>query len=416
MTAFSEQFRNDLVGLTDNTASRAEAFDRFEGLGLPSVRDEAWRYTNLGGLAKKTPRLAATDQSEKAGILLDKAALPDLGGARFVVVNGRLDQALSSTTTDVDGVVINQTAAPYPTDTARALTALNKALSQDPLVIDIAPNVAVTTPITIVHVAAQNDDEAAHPHVQLRLGKGATATVVFAFIGGDQAYWVNAVLSADIGDNANLQTVILYDDGRQALNTNLLRVSQASHSRFRNTALLIGGKTQRHEVIVTVTGQGAETDLEGAALARAGQSQDIYTELNHTVPHGTSRQVFRNVADKGGAVAFQGRVVVAEGAQKTDASQSSRSLLLDRSAEANTKPELEIYADDVKCAHGATVGELDAEALFYLESRGIDQVTAKAMLVEAFVAATLENGPVATFEDLLQARVASWMQQRGGDL
>lgn len=403
--------------MSDTLASlRQEAEARFAALGLPTPADEAWRYADLGALRKGDFRPAASVAADEDGL-----EIPDFGGLALVFVNGRFMPALSRlsavaglTVTPLGDAVAADAglADRLRADDGRALTALNGALWADGLV--IRATAAVAAPLTILHLAApQAAEEAAHPRLVIDLADHAALTLVELYQSpSDLAYWVNPVRDVTLGANASLRAVTVHDEGTAAIHTGLVRVTQARDSRFEHRALTLGGKVVRHEIRATLAGPGADCTLMGAALAASGQSLDIYTEIHHVAPHGTSRQTFRSVADAKGATAYQGRIVVHPGAQKTDAVQSSRNLLLAKGAEANTKPELEIHADDVKCAHGATVGELDADMLFYLESRGIDPVTAKGMLIEAFVGGVIDDLPVAALEDSLRARVATWMQGR----
>ncbi|MDA5192396.1 Fe-S cluster assembly protein SufD [Govanella unica] len=403
--------------MTEMLASlREEAEARYVALGLPTVADEAWRYVNLGVLRKGAFQLSGLVDADE-----DALPVTDFGGAVLVLVNGRFVPALSRLE-ELDGVTVTPLADALVTDATlatrlkaddgRALTALNTALWADGLV--IRADKPVAKPLTLLYVSAPGEaEEATHPRLFVDLAPSAELTLIEIYQGRSELlYWVNPVREVTLGANAGFKAVTLYDEGPAAIHTGLLKVVQKRDSRFEHRALSLGGKVVRHEVHVRLEEPGVLCNLMGAALAASGQTLDTYTEMHHLAPHGTSHQTFRSVADAKGTTAYQGRIVVHEDAQKTDAIQSSRNLLLAKGAEANTKPELEIYADDVKCAHGATVGELDEDMLFYLESRGIDPVSAKAMLIEAFVGGVIDDLPVAALEDLLRARVAGWMQGR----
>lgn len=445
MTDNTSQFQEDMVrayrasldeggtGPDWFTARRRDAMDRFEGLGLPTRKIEDWKYTSLR-LLNQGRFLSAPSE---AASLKAPEGLPNLGGPSIVFVNGKFNEARSR----IDGLPEGVTLLPL----ARALDekadllqsvldkeqrnedslrALNTALLTDGLFLHVAAGVELETPITVIHVAGRTgagDKDSAGWATQMRhvvlLEDKARASVVETFTGAsDTAYWNNLVRDVRCGPGAHLDVMTLIDEGWGTVHTGHTDARIDRDSRFAQTSMLIGGTTTRHEVRVSVDGEGAEADLAGAYLGAEGQSFTVFTELDHRVPHGRSSQLYRGVLDSGAHSAFQGRVIVRQGAQKTDASQANHNLLLDRSAEADTKPELEIYADDVKCAHGATVGELDEDMLFYLESRGLDPETARAMLVEAFIGEVIERVRNPELRDWIGGLATNWMKRQGAAL
>jgi len=453
MTDNTSQFQEDMVrayraSLDDGIAGpdwfaarRRAAMDRFEGLGLPTRKIEDWKYTSLRLLNQERFLPAMTEGGETAP-LAEPEGLPDLGGPRIVFVNGKFNEARSRIEGLPEGVTLLPLAHALEdkADLLRpildkdhggeadgdedSLRALNAALLTDGLFLHVAKGVEVKTPITLVHVAdratGRGEDGAGWAsqmrHVVL-LEDNARANVVETFTGVSAGtYWNNLVRDVRCGAGAHLDVMTLIDEGWGTVHTGHTDAWIGRDSRLSQTSLLIGGTTTRHEMRVTVEGEGAEADLAGAYLGAEGQSFTVFTELDHRVPHCRSSQLFRGVLDSGAHSAFQGRVIVREGAQKTDASQANHNLLLDRSAEADTKPELEIYADDVKCAHGATVGELDEDMLFYLESRGLDPETARAMLVEAFVGEVIERVRNPDLRDWIGGLAGSWMKRQGAAL
>lgn len=405
---------------------RTEAEARLQAEGLPTVHHEDWHYTNLGIVAKKTLSPAAA----VAGTALPATAF---AGPLLSLVNGRLDRAGS----DLDGLpagirlqtLADLTAADearlrplFLSDAGAATEALNMAELQDAVILTVERNAAIAAPVLVRHVLVADGEQVAHPRLLVLVEDGAALTLVeqFGGVAGSAApakalSWINPVRTFSVGANAALQLVTLIEEDAAAIHTGAAAVTLARDARLHGWTLLSGGQIARQEFRVTFAGKGAEAEIRGATLGRGAQSLSIFTVFDHAVPHTESRQIFRSVMDKGGKSAYQGRVIVREDAQKTDASQSSRNLLLDRSAEAATKPELEIYADDVKCAHGATVGQLDADMLFYLEARGIAPDVARGMLVEAFVASVIEDVPVPDVAAYIAHVVETWMHARNSE-
>ncbi len=246
----------------------------------------------------------------------------------------------------------------------------------------------------------------------IELGEGAKLSVIERYIGDDSAYWTNVVLQARIAEGATLNHIRMQEEGASAHHTGKSFVNVDTEGRYICTSLSLGAKTARFEAHVRLLGEEAHASIDGVALAATGQSHDTLTHVSHVVPAATSDQIFRTVADTRGKTSFQGKVTVEKDAQQTAADQSFKALVFDRTAEANAKPELEIFADDVKCSHGATVGELDRKAIFYLTSRGIDPVTARQMLVEAFTAAALERIGAEDVKQAIADRLNDWMKAR----
>ncbi|MEX1147452.1 MAG: Fe-S cluster assembly protein SufD [Sphingomonadales bacterium] len=404
---------------------RTAARGQFDALGLPTRKLEDWKYTSLSAISKADFTAATVAPSE---IDPDNSQLPGLDGPHVMFGNGILDRidgdlpegvtllALSRAVNDAPDVLRDGLGA----GDEDSLRALNLASFGQGFVLHVAAGVELTRPITIVHAtdAAMEGRAAQLRHVVV-LGENARATLVEVFVSADGSSvpaWTNLVRDVRVGPGAALHATVLVNEGAGTVHTGHTDVRVDRAGRFGQTALLIGGETVRHEVRTVVDGEGADVDLNGAYLAADGQSFTVFTEMDHRVPHCLSNQLYRGVLGAGSHAAFQGRVIVREGAQKTSANQSNHNLILDRSAEADTKPELEIYADDVKCSHGATVGELDSDMLFYLESRGLDPETARAILVEAFVGEVIEAIENPAIRDHVGELVSHWMKQQGAAL
>ena len=289
--------------------------------------------------------------------------------------------------------------------------ALNTAFMRDGLVLRLAAGTALERPVQVVHIVDSGDTALAlHPRTLVVAGDNSQATVVETFAGAaGTGYWTNAVTEIRVGRNASIRHLKRQSESVGAYHTALTQVRLDRDARFSSVALTVGGLLSRNEVKVAFEGEGAECTLAGGSLLRGRQHADSTTEADHRVPHTKSDQVFRNVLDGNAHSVFQGGVIVREDAQKTDSSQSNRNLLLSSGAQADTKPELQIFADDVKCAHGATVGDLDKASMFYLESRGIPPEQAKALLIQAFIGETLEGVGEGAVRDHLESAITDWM-------
>jgi len=355
-------------------------------LALPSTREEAWRWSDLSAL----PALAAAGH-EGGPVDADALWIGGDEGARLLFVDGRLDRDRSRPGPLLTGAV--DAASAHPLGRLATGEGWTLALGRD----HAAPGL-----IEIVHVATGG---ASHLPARIALDEDAQASIVETFVGDG---WANRLTRISLGKAARLMRAVRL---RQASGFTSLR-DEAELGRGASlvtTMLGAGGAGTRIDAAVTLADAGAYAEIGGALLARGEQRHDAAIVVRHAAPGGSSRQLWRAVADDSAAASLAARVEVARDAQQTDGEQSLRGLLLKRSATVNLKPELEIFADDVKCAHGATVGELDARALFYLESRGIPPQRARAMLTRAFVADALDRIGDETVRDAFAADANRWL-------
>jgi Fe-S cluster assembly protein SufD len=274
-------------------------------------------------------------------------------------------------------------------------TALNTALIHQGLFLEVAADVCMVEPVQFLNVFVDHDEEMIHPRNLIIAGSNASMTLVEHHLSlSDGRCWTNGVTDVVLGGGSKYHHYFVQNQNEQALHINLLRVRQAADSRFFGHSLLFGGGLVRNSIHVTFEGQGAEAEVNGLYLGRGKQHPDHDVFIDHKVPHCTSVQLFKGILDGEAHGVFNGRVMVRPDAQKTDARQTNRNLLLSDKARIDTKPQLEIYADDVKCAHGTTTGQIDEEALFYLKARGIDPATAMDLLVYAFAHEVLDHLPL----------------------
>lgn len=418
-----EQAKSGLPGnwLAD---AREGAIHNFALAGFPTQRVETWKYTNLNRLARGAfdplAEIAAPAIDAWSGLFIE-------GCDRIVIVNGRVDRdastidalgagvtlaALSDAVEEIDPELENQLAKIAPEDGA-PLVALNTAFMRDGLVLRLAEGTVLARPVQVVHIVDSGDTALAlHPRTLVVAGDNSDATVIETFAGAREAgYWTNAVTEIRVGKNAKVRHLKRQSESVAAFHTALTQVRLDRDARFSSVALTVGGVLSRNEMKVSFEGEGAECRLAGGALLRGRQHADSTTEADHRVPNTNSDQVFRNVLDDSAHSVFQGGVIVRQDAQKTDSSQSNRNLLLSSGAQADTKPELQIFADDVKCAHGATVGDLDKTAMFYLESRGIPPKQAKALLIEAFIGEVLDGVEEGDVRDHIESAISDWMAE-----
>jgi len=381
---------------------RRAAFESFNAKGFPSKRDEEWRYTNLSSLAEKHHQLAS-GYTPGAASQADIAAFvsPALGEGALVFIDGHFAADLSASAMP-EGVrftplqkalaegEVNDDVRRALSDNPNTLMALNSAFVEDGALIEIAADVAVEQSIHVLFLSSGKGAEVSHPRLVVSVGKGSRACVVetYGSIGGEAAgnaaYWQNPRTDFILADNATFEHIKLHREGATATHSAGSTVRCARGSAYRSHTVVLSGALTRSDTDVRLEGEGAACALHAVYPIDGRQHADFNTVVEHIVPHCTSEQVYKGVMDDHATGVFSGKVVVREAAQKTVAEQQNRNLLLSKSATANTKPQLEIYADDVKCSHGATIGELNADALFYLRSRGIEAKDAKRMLTVAF--------------------------------
>ena len=404
--AFLQRYQGLRERLPGDLALRDAAAERFGTDGLPGTKGEAWRYTSLRGLAETAFQepLEAVSSS------------PDLGegipGPRLVLVDGRYQLGLS---TLPDGVAVT-TFADHP-DFGRLprldapMVALNTMLAEDGVQLHVAVGVDAGT-VELVSVALDGHRPVAfHPRHSIHLEAGAKLTVL-EIARGEGAYLHNAVTEAVVAEGAALTHIRLQQEGEGAFHVNTTFAEVAAHGIYDAFVLTLGAKLARTEIHARLLGEGGAVHLNGAQLLGGQQHGDITTVVAHDAPGCASRQTVKNVLSDHSRGVFQGRIEVARVAQKTDGYQMNQALLLSPHAEINCKPQLEIYADDVKCSHGATVGELDADQLFYLRSRGIPEGEARAILVRSFLSEAMDPIQHEGARAMLERAIEQWWESR----
>ncbi len=399
---------------------RAAALERANALSVPTTRDEEWRFTDLTPLTKlQVQPVAAAIKVSAADIathVVPEAAM------RLVFVDGvpapELAQqgALSAGVTVIamsdalksHAALVEPHLAKLAGVGQELFTALNTAFLQHGVFIHLSKDAQLKAPIHLLFVAAGNG-VAAYPRCLIVAESGAEACVIEDYVAlGDEAYLTNAVTEIAVAPNASLRHIKLQRESQKAFHISNCAVTLAKDARFQSHAVTLGARLSRNNLNISQQGEGINVEIDGLALIGGRQTADTHTLVDHAKAHGICRQTHKTIVGGAGHAVFNGKVFVREGAQLTDSSQQSRNLLLSDKARVDTKPQLEIFADDVKCAHGAAVGQLDAEHLFYLKSRGLPEAQARNLLTYAFGAEIIDHIPVpslvAALEKLVMAR------------
>jgi len=412
---------------------RRAAMERFVELGFPTTRHEEWRFTNIAPIAKTPFELAQAAKDGAALGELTSLPMADLGCDRLVFVNGRFSRELSSLSGLPKGVKacslsealasgtvsLEQHLARHAPFENHTFVALNTAFLHDGAYVEIPKGLVLDKPLYVLHVTAANGKPTVtHPRNLVIAGAESQATLIEGYLAWDDGtYLTNAVSEVVVGDNAVMHYCRLQQDSEQAYHFGALYVRLGRDANATTHSLGLGAALARQEVAVVLDGEGSECQLNGLYVVNGRQHIDNYTTLDHAKAHTSSREFYKGVLDGKSSGVFHGRIIVRPGAQKTDAKQSNKNLLLSDDATINTKPQLEIYADDVKCTHGATVGQIDPEAIFYLRSRGIGQDEARQMLTYAFaneIIGRIKYAPLAErLEDAVFARLGVGPKRKG---
>jgi Fe-S cluster assembly protein SufD len=380
---------------------RKAGMARFAKLGFPTTHDEDWRFTNVTPLAKlpfKPMFEPAADATAKSA--LKNYIFANAPGPRLVFVNGHYSATLSSVGKLPAGVKVSSLAAALTSDSAfikkqlgrcaltegNSFAALNQAFFLDGGFVHVPAGVSIVEPIQFIFVStAKQSGETIQPRNLIVAGADSKATVIESYISADTtAYFTNAVTEIVAGDNAALEYVKFQDESADAFHLATIAGELGRASNVKIHSFALGAKLSRNNIRANLAGEGLECILNGLYLTRGEQLADHHMVVEHAQPHCASHEYFNGILDDKSKGVFHGRIFVRPIAQKTDAKQTNKNLLLSDDATVDTRPQLEIYADDVKCTHGATVGQLNDESIFYLRSRGIGKDTARRMLIHAF--------------------------------
>lgn len=388
------------------TDRRRQAMASFERQGFPSRRQEAWRNANLASLAQRHFTPAPAGGTVDGALARLAGLVPD--AIRLVFVDGHFStahsdlselppglrvQSLSSALEADDDAVLKTHYARYAEVDVHPFAALNTAFANDGVLIDAAPGTLVEQPVVLVFLAGDAvEGKAAYPRILVRAGSGSELRLAQHHAGaGEQTYLSCPVAELVLEANAGVQLQHLQEEGPKAWHLGVIHAELARDARLNLNTVTTGARYGRTDVYANLNGEGAQVTMNGLYLVDDGQHTDYHTWVRHRTDHGSSYQLFKGILDGKAQSVFDGLINVAKGAQQTDAQQQNRNLLLTPRGLARSNPRLEIYADDVKCAHGSTVGQLDREALFYMRTRGIGDAEARGLLTFAFANEILET-------------------------
>ncbi|HVJ08941.1 MAG TPA: Fe-S cluster assembly protein SufD [Acidisarcina sp.] len=378
---------------------RQNAFARFCDVGFPTLKDEDWRFTNVAAIARETFSPAADRSSEFARERLEPFRMPG-AACMLVFVNGHFAPQLSeradcAATVEAGGlaealssnaVALQSHMGRYLNTQRDAFCSLNTAFLEDGAYIRIPKGTVLKAPLHLLFVSVGNGEpQIAYPRNLIVAETGTQVDIVEEHVSlGEGVFFSNLVTELVAEENAVVSHHVIERENREAFHVSTLRIQQARSANVRSHSVLLGAALVRNNIHPVLAGEGAECLLNGLFVGEQHQHMDNYMLLEHVSPHCNSRQFYNGILDGEAHGVFHGRIIVHKDAQKTDAKQTNRNLLLSDSTQIDTKPQLEIYADDVKCTHGATIGQVDEEALFYLRSRGIEEGSARKLLLFAF--------------------------------
>jgi Fe-S cluster assembly protein SufD len=393
---------------------REEGRTHFAALGLPTTRLEEWRYTNVGPIAATDFRLADREHPPIPREVVEEISFPVFACSLFVFVNGYFQPELSSSSLlsgelrveslarlrSEDPAVLEAHLGRYTDQKQHAFAALNTAFLDDGAVVTIPRGARLESPVHLVFISNGETETLSQPRVLVVAEQNSRAVVIQDHVSvGEGVRFTNSVTEVMTHADADLDLVILQRENDLTHHVSNLTARQERGSRLKTHTVTLGGSLVRNDLGVLLADEGAECAMNGVFLGRESQLIDNHTLVDHAVPHGTSRELYKGILCGKSKGVFRGRVVVRRDAQKTDAEQSNPNLLVSDGAEINSKPQLEIYADDVKCSHGSSIGRLDADALFYLRSRGIDEQRARLVLTRGFAVEVLEQLPAPALRD-----------------
>ncbi len=397
----------DLLASAGSPAQpRLAAMQRFQALGWPRTRDEAWKYTDLRLLQGSLARLSATAGSLDESWLAQQYLLDGKQADRVVFVDGRYAGQLSQLSSAIAAhlqMAPELTAAP-PAHGSAALSELNRALAQGGLNLNLPAGLRIDRPLYCVYVSSADDQRAVALRSRIQLGAGAGLTLIEHFVGTGSGF-TSVDGQGHLAPGAAVNLIRIQQEAASRHHLAQASWSVDREARLQQIHIDLGGRLVRQSSHVDLTGPGADTGYYASGILSGRQHLDHHLTIAHSAPQGRSRVQARGISNDGARNVFSGRIIVAPGAQQSDSAQMLRNLLLSDQAEADARPELEIFADDVKCAHGATVGRLDESALFYLRSRGIDESQARTLLTISFAEEILQYLPLSELRESLATRI-----------
>ena len=402
---------------------RMRAVERANELAVPTTRDEEWRFTDLSPLYK-TVFAAAEHPGSAQKAQIDALAIPE-ADTQLVFIDGKYSASLSDAPNQVGFSVANLAGIGGSTQTVAAshlstlalidkdpFSAVNTAFLQDAAVIHVKRDHVLSAPIHLLFITVQND-RANYPRVLVVTEPGAQCTIVEDYVGiTGGPYLTDSVSEIFVAEDSRVAHVKLQREAQSAFHIANTSVKVAQRGHYSTWNIALGARISRQNLSIIQAGEATEFALDGLAVIAGRQVADMHSSIDHACAHGRSRQVHKTVVGGGAHAVFNGKILVRRTAQQTDSGQQSRNLLTSGMAHVDTKPQLEIFADDVKCAHGATVGQIEADELFYLKSRGLSDTVARNLLTYAFAAEIIERIPVKSLVERLEQSILEQTQTR----
>lgn len=414
-----KSFEDTLNGEKDHPVHvlRKEALSRFNKMGFPTAKDEEWKYTDTSSISSKSFKLRIAKYSSTVNQeVIERVLLKECAKSALVFVDGIFSPQLSRwelAPQQIEFISLASNFNQYNQSTSldnecqNAFTCLSTAFLRDGCLLRARKNISISTPVQLIFITTNLSDSALiTPRVSIIAEEGASLEIVETHIADNaRGYLSSALNEISISKNASVKYQRVELEDLTAFHIANVKVKQERDSSFSSNFFSFGGKLVRNEVAISIAGSGCHTEINGLTVIKQDQHVDNHTTLDHAQPHCQSVERFKGVyGDKSRGV-FQGTIIVRPDAQKTNAIQSNQSILLSKDATIDTKPQLKIWADDVKCTHGATVGQLDENALFYIRSRGIEKEAARNMLVHAFASDLISNVPTESLRTLLEAEL-----------
>lgn len=407
---------------------REGASREFSDIGFPTVKDEDWRFTNLAPISRNKFHIIEDGKDKISSEQIDALAIPNLGASRLVFVNGHFSPELSGVKNLPEGVIVSslQNAlkeneqivgkylGKYAKYEKQAFIALNTTLFEDGLFLYVPKSVVVENPVYALFISTDEDVQSIVNQRNLVIAEdNSDVKIIEHYVSTSRnVHFSNVVTEAFAGENCSLEHYMLECESSKAFNISTLRIEQKRNSNIKSHSVLLGGALVRNNVHPVLGGEGSHSLINGLYMSTGRQHMDNFMRVEHASPHCDSRQFYNGVLDKKSKGVFHGRIVVHENAAKTDAKQTNKNLLLTDTAQVDTKPQLEIYNEDVKCTHGATIGQMDEDAIFYLQSRGISEDNARTIMLRAFTDQSISNMGIEPVKEYLKNRVDEWFKSR----
>ncbi|MGI9534515.1 MAG: Fe-S cluster assembly protein SufD [Thermodesulfobacteriota bacterium] len=427
---FNEFKKSDGLNTDYIKQLRKTAINNFSELGFPTLRDEDWRFTNLAPISKSKFKISENGSEGVSSKNVEKFLFNKLDSYNLVFINGKYSKDLSNLENIQDKVKISSLSEAANSNNkifseyfgkflnidTEAFNALNTAFFQDGLFVYVPKSTALDKPIHAIYISNSVDQTVLNPRNLIIAEDNSELKIIEHYVSlSEFVYFSNVVSEIFIGENSNLEHYMLEFESKKSYNISTLRVEQKRNSNLNSHSVLLGGALVRNNVHPVLNGEGCNSLINGLYMSNDRQHMDNFMRVEHASPHCDSRQFYSGVLDDKSRGVFHGRIIVHEGAEKTDAKQTNRNLLLSDTAQIDTKPQLEIYNDDVKCTHGATIGQMDDEAIFYLQSRGISRKNAQAIMLKGFTGESFASMSIEPVGSYLEKVTNDWFENRGSN-